>query len=82
MSLSEVQVAQIRLCNARERAKMLGDDARRQYMVYLAAKKVWLAEVDRIDVLDRAVDEKVAIERAFAERASDKARGKNPDDEA
>ena len=68
MGLNEIQIAQIKVCNSRRKAKELGDDARRQYMVYLAAKKLWLAEVDRTAVLEKEVDEKVAIERAFEER--------------
>lgn len=66
--MTEIQVAQVKLCNARRRAAELGDEARRQYMIYLAAKKRWLAAVDHIDVLDRQVDEKIAIEAAFLER--------------
>jgi hypothetical protein len=65
---TEVQAAQAKLCNARKKAAVLGDEARRLYMVYLAGKKRWLAAVDHIDVLDREVDEKIAIEAAFAER--------------
>lgn len=83
MSLSEVQVAQIRLTNARDRAKMLGDEARRQCMVYLASKKQWLDAVDLIAVRDREMNEKAAIEAAFSQREAEKARKgqKNTDED-
>jgi hypothetical protein len=84
MALSEIDVARVRLNNAREKAKVLGADARRAAMVYLAARKRWLESLDVIDVRDRELDEKVAIELAYKERKrrnrGEEERGKDPDE--
>lgn len=79
MSREDVMTAQIKVCNARNRAKQLGDDARRDLMIYLASKQRWLESVDKIAVFERDLHEKIAIDVAFQTREMRKARGLSPD---
>lgn len=79
MSREDVMTAQVKVCNGRSLAKQLGDDARRDLMVYFASKQRWLNAVDRIAELERDLHEKIAIDVAFQTREMRKARGLSPD---
>ena len=81
MALSEVEIALARLSNARDQAKVLGEEARRQYMIYKSAKERWLAAVDLIDVRDRELDEKAAIQQAMDKQAEKERRKAKSDGE-
>ena len=67
-TLSSIQLAQSRLNLARQRSRMLGDKARANCEVYLDARRQWLDALEREWVIEKEVNEQLAIEMAFRER--------------
>lgn len=77
----EIRLAQIRLSNARQLAKQIGDDCRRTAVVLIAERTRWFSALDRVARLEREINEKITIEAAIQNRERRRAAGLKPDDD-
>lgn len=67
-AVKEIQIAQARLRMARSDARDLGNVARLAAENLKAARGRWVAALDKVDAIEREVNEKLAIEQAMHKR--------------